>query len=98
MQGLADGYFVLPYTIGDYLAGVKPGPEGPTDHPEFKAAEDEVTAIARSGCSRSRASARSTFHRELGKIMWDKCGMARTARASEGAREIPRCARSSGAT
>ena len=78
MQGLADGYFVIPLTIGDYLAGAKLAPVG-TDHPEFKRVEAEVNGrISTLLGSKGRRSADS-FHRELGKIMWEKCGMARSA-------------------
>jgi hypothetical protein len=76
MQGLADGYFVIPYTIGHYLASNKLEKIGP-DHHEAKRTRDEVeTRIGRLlsiGGKRTTAS----FHRELGKIMWDDCGMAR---------------------
>jgi succinate dehydrogenase / fumarate reductase flavoprotein subunit len=76
MQGLADGYFVIPYTIGNYLAGVKPGAP-PAEHAEVKAAvaavEQRVNKLLSIGGKRSPAS----FHRELGKLMWEKCGMAR---------------------
>ena len=90
MQGLADGYFVLPATIGNYLApqlGQKPVP---TDHPAFKAAEGE--ARERYGRFLALKGTRSVdwFHRELGKIMWEYCGMERTAQGLEKAlSEIP---------
>jgi succinate dehydrogenase / fumarate reductase flavoprotein subunit len=78
MQGLADGYFVIPLTIGDYLAGAKLAPVG-TDHPEFKRVEAEVNGrISTLLNSKGRRTADS-FHRELGRIMWEKCGMARSA-------------------
>jgi succinate dehydrogenase / fumarate reductase flavoprotein subunit len=78
MQGLADGYFIIPLTIGDYLATAKLSPVG-TDHPEFKRVEAEVSGrISKLLGSKGRRTADS-FHRELGKIMWEKCGMARTA-------------------
>ncbi len=77
MQGLADGYFVLPYTIGHYFASVKRDPVT-TDHPEFKKAEEAVRSqINRLLSVRGKRTILS-FHRELGKIMWDECGMART--------------------
>jgi succinate dehydrogenase / fumarate reductase flavoprotein subunit len=77
MQGLADGYFVLPYTIGHYFASVKRDPVT-TDHPEFKKAEEAVRSqINRLLSIRGKRTILS-FHRELGKIMWDECGMART--------------------
>jgi succinate dehydrogenase / fumarate reductase flavoprotein subunit len=77
MQGLADGYFVIPYTIGDYLATARPAPVR-ADQPEFAAA----VAAARQRMGRLLAinGTRSvdSFHRELGQVMWDHCGMART--------------------
>jgi len=78
MQGLADGYFVLPYTIGGHLAGAQPGEVG-VDHPAFADAEREATVrIARLldvGGKRTIDS----FHRELGLLLWDYCGMGRNA-------------------
>jgi succinate dehydrogenase / fumarate reductase flavoprotein subunit len=90
MQGLADGYFVLPATVGNYLApflGKKPVP---TDDPAFKASESE--ARARYGGFLASKGTRSVdwFHRELGKLMWEYCGMERTAQGLEkGLSEIP---------
>jgi succinate dehydrogenase / fumarate reductase flavoprotein subunit len=78
MQGLADGYFVLPYTVGDYLATARPAPVATTqrEFAEAEAATRERTARLLSvGGSRTVDS----FHRELGQLMWDKCGMARNA-------------------
>ena len=76
MQGLADGYFVLPYTLPNYLAGVAPGSVG-TDNEAFKQVESDVNAFTekmlKTGGSRSPRS----IHLELGKIMWEQCGMAR---------------------
>ncbi len=79
MQGLADGYFVLPYTIGAYLSKeIRTGAIA-TDSPEFEQAEKDVRErIARLTGIQGKQSAES-FHRRLGKIMWDKCGMARNA-------------------
>ncbi len=79
MQGLADGYFVIPYTIGDYLAGMLGTKVVPTDHPVFQKVEAEVAD--RIKCLLSIKGTRSPdhFHRELGRIMWDECGMARSA-------------------
>jgi succinate dehydrogenase flavoprotein subunit len=78
MQGLADGYFILPNTIGDYLASAKPGRVDPAQA-EFKQVEQEVAArTGRLLAIRGKRTVDS-FHRELGKIMWDKCGMARNA-------------------
>jgi succinate dehydrogenase / fumarate reductase, flavoprotein subunit len=76
MQGLADGYFVIPYTIGDYLASNKLE-KVTTDHPEFKAAHEAVTARTKRFLEIKGTRTVDSFHRELGKIMWDKCGMAR---------------------
>ncbi len=82
MQGLADGYFVIPLTIGDYLATAKLAPVG-ADHPEFRRVEEEVSGrVARLLGAKGRRTADS-FHRELGKIMWEKCGMARSAAGLE---------------
>jgi succinate dehydrogenase / fumarate reductase flavoprotein subunit len=76
MQGLADGYFVLPYTIGDYLAQQKP--DGmKSDHAAFKATESEVTAGVAKFLSINGKRTVDSFHRELGRLMWDKCGMSR---------------------
>jgi succinate dehydrogenase / fumarate reductase flavoprotein subunit len=78
MQGLADGYFVLPYTIGDYLAQTRSAPVDPETHPAFRAVEAEVTArLQRLVEIRGRRTVDS-FHRELGTVMWDLCGMARS--------------------
>ncbi|NNM93906.1 MAG: fumarate reductase/succinate dehydrogenase flavoprotein subunit [Bacteroidia bacterium] len=77
MQGLADGYFVAPYTIGNYLASeiaVKPIP---TDHPAFAEAEKSVNDRLTKLLSINGKKSVSHFHKELGKIMWNNCGMAR---------------------
>jgi len=78
MQGLADGYFVIPYTIGDYLAGQKPGSRPSVDSAEFKAAEDNVTSMTQRFLSIKGKQTVGQFHKRLGKIMWEHCGMART--------------------
>ncbi|MDA6072236.1 fumarate reductase/succinate dehydrogenase flavoprotein subunit [Flavobacterium sp. AC] len=79
MQGLADGYFVLPYTIGDYLApDIKMG-EISTDLPEFVAAEKEVKDQIDRFINNKGTHSVDYFHKKLGKIMWDKVGMARNA-------------------
>ncbi len=76
MQGLADGYFVIPYTIGDYFA--KEGFKNiSTDRPEFKEAEARVKEMTNKFLSINGKRTPDDFHRELGKVMWDKCGMAR---------------------
>ena len=77
MQGLADGYFVLPYTIGDYLAGQKPGSRPKTDASEFKQSEKEVNDRLQKLLTIRGKRTVTEFHKHLGKIMWDHCGMAR---------------------
>jgi succinate dehydrogenase / fumarate reductase flavoprotein subunit len=77
MQGLADGYFVIPYTIGDYLAGM-PYEKVSTDRPEFKEAIEQVSGrIARLLSIKGKKTV-DEFHRELGLTMWEYCGMSRT--------------------
>ena len=85
MQGLADGYFVIPYTVGDYLAGQKPGSRPSADSAEFKAAEDSVNAMSKRFLGTKGKQPVSHFHKRLGKIMWDHCGMARTKEGLEDA-------------
>jgi succinate dehydrogenase / fumarate reductase flavoprotein subunit len=77
MQGLADGYFVLPYTIGDYLSDDIRTGEIPTDSPEFDAAEKEVTDQLSKLIDNNGTKTVDHFHRRLGTIMWEHCGMAR---------------------
>ena len=77
MQGLADGYFVLPQTIGGYFASGKGGAPS-ADHPEFKKALEDVQARTRRLLSIKGKRTVTDFHRELGKLMWDNVGMART--------------------
>lgn len=79
MQGLADGYFVLPYTIGEYLAGEIFTKAIPTDHPAFVEAEANAKARMEKLLSIQGTKTVDDYHKELGKIMWDYCGMARTA-------------------
>jgi len=77
MQGLADGYFVLPYTIGDYLSkDIRTG-KIPTDTKEFDQAETEVKDRINKLMSGSRERSVDYYHKKLGKIMWNKCGMSR---------------------
>jgi len=76
MQGLADGYFVLPYTIGDYLAQTKAG-QADSNHPACTQAEFEVKQRTKRLLGINGKRTVDSFHRELGKLMWDKCGMAR---------------------
>ncbi|MGC4048172.1 MAG: FAD-binding protein [Paludibaculum sp.] len=78
MQGLADGYFVIPYTMGNYLAGVKPGGVD-TTHQEFQAARETVDGRTKKFLSIKGKKTVDDFHRELGKVMWEYCGMARNA-------------------
>ena len=90
MQGLADGYFVIPYTLGDYLATNKLE-KVTTDHPEFVAAKAAVEERTKKLLSINGTRTVDSFHRELGKIMWDKCGMARDAKGlQEALQEIPK--------
>jgi succinate dehydrogenase / fumarate reductase, flavoprotein subunit len=78
MQGLADGFFVIPYTIGDYLAGQKPGSRPSPDRPEFAVAEKNVAdMIARLLAIKGKEPV-AHYHKKLGKIMWHHCGMSRT--------------------
>ncbi len=77
MQGLADGYFVIPYTLGNYLATTKLE-KVTTDHPEFKKAEAEAKGRIDQLLSIKGTRTVDDFHRELGLLMWDKCGMSRT--------------------
>lgn len=80
MQGLADGYFVLPYTIGDYLSkDIRTG-KIPTDLPEFEAAENNVRSQIEHLMNSKGSKTVDHFHKRLGKIMWDKVGMARNAK------------------
>jgi succinate dehydrogenase / fumarate reductase flavoprotein subunit len=76
MQGLADGYFVLPYTIGDYLATAKLEKVS-TDHPAVREAEAGVTRRTKQFLDAKGKRTVASFHRELGKLVWDECGMAR---------------------
>jgi succinate dehydrogenase / fumarate reductase flavoprotein subunit len=78
MQGLADGYFVLPYTIGDYLATYK-SPKVDTDHPAFRDAETQVAYRTDRLLHIKGTRSVDSFHRDLGKVLWEYCGMARTA-------------------
>ena len=86
MQGLADGYFVIPYTIGDYLAKT-PYEKVPTDHPEFVKAEQNVKDQIQKLLDIKGSSTIDQIHKQLGKIMWDYCGMSRSEEGLIGARE-----------
>ena len=87
MQGLADGYFVLPYTIGDYLSNdIRTGAIS-TDGPEFDAAEKEVRDRIEKLMNGKGEHSVDYYHKKLGKIMWNKCGMSRNAKDLEAAIE-----------
>lgn len=77
MQGLADGYFVIPYTLGSYMAGEIRNPAIPTSHPSFEEAENAVKERIEKLMSIQGKESVESFHKRLGKIMWEKCGMAR---------------------
>ncbi len=77
MQGLADGYFILPYTIADYLAQVRPSTVSP-DHSEMKKAAGDAAEKTRRLLGVKGKKTVDMFHRELGRLMWDHCGMVRT--------------------
>ena len=79
MQGLADGYFVIPYTIGDYLSEEIRTKSIPTDHEAFVKAEAEVKERITKLMNIKGTKSVDHFHKQLGKIMWEKCGMARNA-------------------
>ncbi|XYH95285.1 fumarate reductase/succinate dehydrogenase flavoprotein subunit [Sorangium sp. So ce1128] len=84
MQGLADGYFIIPYTIGDYLASTKL--ERIDDlHPAVRDAEHDASARLNKLLATNGSRTVDSFHRELGKIMWEQCGMARNAPGLKGA-------------
>ncbi len=83
MQGLADGYFVIPYTIGNYLADEIYNKSISTDHEAFVTTEKEVSNRIEKLMSIKGNTSVETFHKRLGKIMWDKCGMARNAKGLE---------------
>ena len=90
MQGLADGYFVIPYTIGGYLVTVKPG-SVKTDHPEFKKSMEEVSGRNKKFLNIKGKRTVTEFHRDLGKVMWNNVGMARSKESlTEALKEIPK--------
>ena len=89
MQGLADGYFVIPYTLGNYLADEIRVNNIPTDHPAFVEAEKAVADRINTLMNIKGTQTVESFHKRLGKIMWDKCGMARNAQGlQEAIKEI----------
>ena len=77
MQGLADGYFILPYTVGDYLAG-RPAGNVTTSHPAFAEAEELVRERTNKLLSINGTRTVDSFHKELGQVVWEYCGMSRT--------------------
>jgi succinate dehydrogenase / fumarate reductase flavoprotein subunit len=89
MQGLGDGYFVLPYTIGNYFVTSKQAKPS-TSHAEFKKAEEGIRAFTNRLLSIKGKRSATSLHRELGKLLWEKCGMARNeAGLKEALRRIP---------
>ncbi len=90
MQGLADGYFILPYTIGDYLARLKPGAVK-VDHAEFKKSAADTETLTKKLLSIQGKKTVDDFHRQLGKVMWNDCGMARSEESLKRAlQQIPK--------
>jgi succinate dehydrogenase / fumarate reductase flavoprotein subunit len=87
MQGLADGYFVLPYTIGDYLAG-QMGQRPKPDAGEFKQAEQEVTGRLKKLLAIRGRKTITEFHKQLGHILWEHCGMARNEKGLRQAAQL----------
>jgi succinate dehydrogenase / fumarate reductase flavoprotein subunit len=77
MQGLADGYFIISNTIADYLARTRPG-RADNDHPDFRKSREDVAAVTRKLLSIKGRKTANDFHRELGRIMWEHAGMARS--------------------
>ncbi|HHJ49426.1 MAG TPA: fumarate reductase/succinate dehydrogenase flavoprotein subunit [Phaeodactylibacter sp.] len=90
MQGLADGYFVLPYTIGQFLSDEIRTPKIDPNLPEFKQVEDEVRARLEKLLNNQGSESVESFHRRLGKIMWDYAGMSRNAEGLDKARKMVR--------
>lgn len=88
MQGLADGYFVIPYTVGDYLATIGPAEKVPVDHPAFKAAEQRIHEMNNRFLSIKGTKTVDEFHKALGHIMWDYCGMSRNAEGLKKAKKM----------
>ncbi|MCX8090531.1 MAG: succinate dehydrogenase (quinone) flavoprotein subunit, partial [Verrucomicrobiae bacterium] len=89
MHGLADGYFILPYTIGHYFAST-PAMKVPTSHEAFRQAEEGARTLTRRLLSINGRRSAVSFHKELGKLMWDHCGMARSRQSLESAlKRIP---------
>ena len=82
MQGLADGYFIAPYTVGDHLASTK-FPTVTTDHPDFRRTLEETRSSIDKLLAVNGKRSVESFHRELGKLLWDYCGMSRSAKGLE---------------
>jgi succinate dehydrogenase / fumarate reductase flavoprotein subunit len=82
MQGLADGYFILPYTMGHYFASMKQA-KIPASHAEFKRAEANVRQFTRQLLSINGKRSVTSFHKELGRLMWENCGMVRSRQSLE---------------
>jgi len=90
MQGLADGYFVIPNTIADYLARITPG-KVTTDHPEFKKSVEDVEAQSNKLLSINGTKTPAELHRQLGRVMWENVGMARSKESlNKALQEIPK--------
>lgn len=87
MQGLADGYFVIPYTLGDYLANIGWNDKIGTDHPAFTEAEQGIKDQIGTLLGMNGKKTVDQYHKELGKIMWDYCGMSRNAEGLKGAKQ-----------
>ena len=90
MQGLADGYFVIPYTIGQFLSNEIRTPEISTDDPAFEEAENSVRSMLEKLMNVKGNQSVESFHRRLGKIMWDYCGMSRNAEGLKKGRQMIR--------
>jgi succinate dehydrogenase / fumarate reductase flavoprotein subunit len=89
MQGLADGYFILPYTVSNFFASTKQFKPA-TSHPDFKRVEEEINSHIQKLLSIRGKRTVTSFHRELGKLLWDKCGMTRNeAGLKEALQRIP---------
>ncbi|MCR4337582.1 MAG: fumarate reductase/succinate dehydrogenase flavoprotein subunit, partial [Candidatus Omnitrophica bacterium] len=90
MQGLADGYFIIPYTIADYLAKNKPIEKNLIERPEFKSIETQVNQQTQKFLSIRGKRTVDDFHRQLGRLIWEKCGMARNeASLQDALKKIP---------
>ena len=88
MQGLADGYFVIPYTVGDYLATIGWNDKVGTDHPAFKEAMNAVNERVNKLISIKGKKSVDEFHRQLGLTMWEYCGMSRNEAGLKKAKKI----------